>query len=69
MITSMFTCECANLGCPGDYNQWEQLGNKGWGYNDLEPYFVKSEKTHSPKVGSMKQNLSPIDKLWALSYH
>ena len=35
------------LGCPGDYNQWKALGNEGWGYQDLEPYFVKSEKTHS----------------------
>ena len=34
-------------GTPGDYNQWKALGNEGWGYEDLEPYFVKSEKTHS----------------------
>ena len=36
-----------HAGTPGDYNQWEAPGNKGWGYDDLEPYFVKSEKTHS----------------------
>ena len=35
------------VGTPGDYNQWRALGNEGWGYEDLEPYFVKSEKTHS----------------------
>ena len=35
------------VGTPGDYNQWKALGNEGWGYDDLEPYFVKSEKTHS----------------------
>ena len=34
-------------GTPGDYNQWKALGNPGWGYEDLEPYFVKSEKTYS----------------------
>ncbi|KAH9926550.1 alcohol oxidase [Epithele typhae] len=34
-------------GCPGDYNQWKALGNDGWGYEDLEPYFAKSEKSHS----------------------
>ena len=34
-------------GTPGDYNRWEVLGNKGWGYADLEPYFVKSECSRS----------------------
>ena len=36
-----------HLGCPGDYNQWKALWNDGWGYDDLEPYFVKSEKNQS----------------------
>ncbi len=27
-----------------DYNHWESLGNKGWGWNDLLPYFKKLEK-------------------------
>lgn len=31
-------------GTPADYNQWKALGNDGWGYDDLEPYFMKSEK-------------------------
>nr|VWO96598.1 Alcohol oxidase [Ganoderma boninense] len=31
-------------GTSGDYNQWKALGNDGWGYDDLEPYFMKSEK-------------------------
>ena len=26
-----------------DYNQWRQLGNTGWGYDDVLPYFLKAE--------------------------
>ena len=46
-VSVLTTRPRVNVGCPGDYNQWKALGNEGWGYEDLEPYFVKSEKTHS----------------------
>jgi len=26
-----------------DFNEWEALGNRGWGYEDVLPYFKKSE--------------------------
>ncbi len=26
-----------------DFDHWEQLGNSGWGYHDVLPYFIRSE--------------------------
>jgi len=30
-------------GQAADYDQWRQLGNAGWGWDDVLPYFIKSE--------------------------
>ncbi|KAH9968390.1 GMC oxidoreductase [Russula compacta] len=29
---------------PEDYDEWERLGATGWGYQDLHPYLIKSER-------------------------
>ncbi|KQZ13989.1 choline dehydrogenase [Mesorhizobium sp. Root554] len=34
-------------GQAADYDQWRQLGNPGWGWDDVLPLFVKSENHHS----------------------
>lgn len=30
-------------GHPRDYNAWAKAGNTGWSYQDVLPYFMKSE--------------------------
>ena len=56
-----------------DYNIWRQLGNKGWGWDDILPYFLKSENNelgksefHNDKgpitVANKKINLKLLDE-------
>ncbi|KQW86106.1 choline dehydrogenase [Devosia sp. Root413D1] len=33
-------------GQAADYDGWRQLGNSGWGWDDVLPYFLKSEDHH-----------------------
>ena len=39
-------------GTPGDYNRWKALGIRGG--DDLETYFVKSEKARSHSAASFR---------------
>ncbi|KAK7868837.1 hypothetical protein R5R35_003671 [Gryllus longicercus] len=39
-------------GHPADYDEWERLGNAGWGYRHVLPYFRKSENVQIPELRS-----------------
>jgi len=42
-------------GSPADYDAWEKLGNKGWGWKGLFPYFLKSETYTPPSPEQVKK--------------
>ncbi|WPA98325.1 uncharacterized protein RHO25_002937 [Cercospora beticola] len=43
-----------NRGSPQDYDAWLDLGNDGWGWDDLFPYFMKSSNFSQPKSQANK---------------
>ncbi|KAH9899160.1 alcohol oxidase [Cubamyces lactineus] len=57
--SSAINCTFYTRGPAGDYNHWEELGNSGWGYKDVEPYFAKSETTHSHPSSQFRGKQGP----------
>ncbi|WP_420133831.1 GMC family oxidoreductase [Rhodopseudomonas sp.] len=35
-------------GQAADYDGWRQMGNTGWGWDDVLPYFIRSERHYGP---------------------
>lgn len=33
-----------------DYDLWAKMGNHGWSWEDVFPYFVKSEDNRDPDI-------------------
>lgn len=43
---------------PSDYDHWESLGNKEWGYNNILPYFKKLQ--HQERGGSFYHGVNGL---------
>ncbi|GMG51841.1 unnamed protein product [Aspergillus oryzae var. brunneus] len=56
--TSALNFMAWNRGNREDYDAWEELGNAGWGWDDLLPYFQRSETFHPPDATHQKQYYS-----------
>jgi choline dehydrogenase len=69
-INAMVYCR----GMPGDFDDWRALGNSGWGWDEVRPYFERSERrvaadgralTEGPlDVRDMTPYLHPMGKEW-----
>ena len=46
-------------GSKKDYDSWESLGNKGWGWKGLSPYFKKHQTLDKTKSKSSNPNFEP----------
>lgn len=44
-----------NRGAADDYDNWERLGNPGWGFKGLLPYFIKSTTLQIPDAEFAKE--------------
>jgi choline dehydrogenase len=44
--SSSINAMCYCRGHKKDYDLWQQLGNVGWSFDDVLPYFIKSENNH-----------------------
>jgi choline dehydrogenase len=46
-------------GHPADYERWRSMGNPGWGYDDVLPYFLRSEG-HESRLSPYHSQSGPL---------
>ena len=55
-------------GHASDYDRWAQLGNRGWSYSDVLPYFKRAE-TWEGGADSFRGGNGPLKTIGVKSYH
>lgn len=48
-------------GSRGDYDGWESLGNKGWGWEGVAPYFKKHQTLDPPEKAHPDKQFMPVN--------
>ncbi|TVY89398.1 Dehydrogenase [Lachnellula willkommii] len=56
--SSMLNRMVFDRGSKADYDMWRDLGNPGWGFDDLLPYFIKSETFTPPDPAIAEYNIT-----------
>ncbi|MDI1486386.1 MAG: hypothetical protein OHK93_005614 [Ramalina farinacea] len=51
-----------NRGCKEDYDAWQKLGNEGWGWDGILPYFKRAENFNEPSEDHQTTNSSLYEK-------
>lgn len=49
-----------NRGQPADFNNWAQRGNRGWGWDDVLPYFKRSENRGTEGDDAVRGREGPL---------
>ncbi|GAA5929351.1 GMC family oxidoreductase [Sporobolomyces koalae] len=65
---SSINAQCYQHCSPSDYDQWEQLGAKGWGWQNLKPYFAKAENHTPNSQHQIDQSKRGKGGVWQTSY-
>lgn len=47
-------------GAAADYDAWEEMGNKGWGWSSVLPYFRKMETADEDKDNAYRGGMGPL---------
>ncbi|CAH0550710.1 unnamed protein product [Brassicogethes aeneus] len=62
-------------GAPEDYNDWAAMGNPGWSYDEVLPYFLKSEDNRNiynvdkEYQGTVSQQYHASNGEWTVEYY